>query len=179
VEQAPGNVKAPLDAGGVRKEVPVQVWFQLEELRHRRNNRLGIQILQPGKKGQILHPGETAVKAPFIAGDKAQVAFHLQRPTHGIVALHENPPLGGNEEGGNELEEGGFAGAVGTHNAKVLPGPQLQVHFPQSPTPGKVAAGEESAEFDVGKIFAEVAYRHRRSRCQKLPLGYAMVGEGL
>ncbi len=95
MQQAPGEVEAALDAGGIGKEAAVQVGLQPEALRHRRNGRLGVQVLQPGKEGQVLPAAEAAVKTLFVAGDKAQVALGLQGPGLGVVALDEDAALGG------------------------------------------------------------------------------------
>ena len=107
----------------------VQVGFQLEILYHRRNGRFGVQVLQSGKKGQVLPAAEAAVKTRFIAGNETQMAFGARGPGQGIAALDEDAAFGGGKQGGDELYQGGLAGGVGAGDTEALPGKKLKGRF--------------------------------------------------
>ena len=144
MQQTSGEVEAAFDAGGIGKEAAVQVGFQLEILRHRGNGRFGVQVLHSGKKGQVLPAAAAAVKTRFIAGNEAQMASGPEGPGQGIAALDEDAAFGGGKQGGDELHQGGLAGAVGAGDTEALPGKKLKKPPPSRPR--RPAAGARSRD---------------------------------
>ena len=100
-------------------------------------------MLGEGPQADVVQDAQVFKEADILKGPgDAGRGDAVGGPGADVLALKENPPLGDAKDPGDEIEDGGLAGAVGADEAHQLPFLHLQ---------GKIGDGLEAAEM-VGEV---------------------------
>jgi hypothetical protein len=79
-----------------------------------------MDIVEGGKKLEILPRAQTPVKTPFLRGDKTDHSFCLYGISDYVVPANKGMTLCRDNQGGKNLEQSGLSGPVGADERKNM-----------------------------------------------------------
>ena len=124
MQHAPGNVERPPHAPGQGGNLGVAPFAQVEQLQQfvaALANGGARQVAQHPGKAQVFVHRQRAVQGRLLE-HQADLAAHRHALPEDIVASHVCLSFRGARQGGQHVDGGGFAGAVGAEQAEELAG---------------------------------------------------------
>jgi hypothetical protein len=89
----------------------------------------------------VFQDGHAAEQLDILEGaGQSQAGPAVGRQTCQVFAFQENGAGGGWKQAVDDIEAGGFAGAVGADEGQDLPGSDVEAHLIQGPHPAEVLA---------------------------------------
>ena len=115
VNKSPSEAQPLHGAGRKRAHLPVEGFFKMElfrELRDAPGHGTGGKLIQPAEESKIFAAGKTRIKAQVAAGVVAKLAANGARIADRIVSSNLGAAPGGQQQGGEDAEQRGLAGAI-------------------------------------------------------------------